>query len=224
MTYDWACSIWLRWPVFVYSTFWYITYRQTTQNRNKYRSNEKQNTWKTILGEIVFSVSCIVVTQQLWKIGGTVYQFQYIFFDLVPYNQKLTKICPKLRVNGFQLQATALSALQSLQQWMNRQLDYIHTLNSLLPYVYLLKLTAKWILFIDFYLFFFKVTEGIFVSLYFGTSFVAPVLFKILLKKLWLPGMVHIDQHFFVTFYLQFHHCFSRFSSECVLKIPNNLH
>lgn len=44
MTYDWACSIWLGWPVFVYSTFWYITYRQTTQNRNKYRSNEKQKT------------------------------------------------------------------------------------------------------------------------------------------------------------------------------------
>lgn len=61
----------------------------------------------------------------------------------------MTKICPKLCVNGFQLQATAFNALQSLQQWMNMQLNYIHTLNSLLPYVYLLKLTANWILFTD---------------------------------------------------------------------------
>lgn len=134
----------------------HIDKQHKTETNTEAMKNRKQNTWRTILGEIVFSVPCIVVTQQLWKIGGTVYQFQYIFFDLVPYNQKLTKICPKLRVNGFQLQATALSALQSLQQWMNRQLDYIHTLNSLLPYVYLLKLTAKWILFIDFYLFFLR--------------------------------------------------------------------
>ena len=129
-----------RWSMLLFT----IPSHVVTHGQQKTEQNTKNNVGRTSL----FSTIRKMVTQQSWNSHKTVAHPAIHFLWLGSLKSKMTKKWPAPRVKGFQLQSTALRALQVPRYWRGMLVNYKSTLNSLLLYAYPLKRRANWILFV----------------------------------------------------------------------------